>query len=110
MSLCIDRDTDPYQAVEQDKWKPQQTIQQQNRLTISLVFSAKLPLHLTLITVATGVLSSRRGTGWVSASDSVWTPAFFVGQGFERAWALRYITLAGAVCGFLVVLAAFGLR
>jgi len=63
-----------------------------------------------LITVTTGLLSGRRGTRWVAASDSVWTPAFFVGQGFERAWVLRYITLAGAACGFLVVLGVFGVR
>jgi SSS family transporter len=63
-----------------------------------------------LITVTTGVLSARRGTRWIAASHSVWTPAFFVGQGFERAWVLRYITLAGAACGFLVVLGVFGAR
>ena len=63
-----------------------------------------------LITVGAGVLSSRRRTGWVATSDAVWTPAFFVGQGFERAWALRYITLAGAACGFLAVLGVFGVR
>ena len=63
-----------------------------------------------LITVGAGVLSGRRRTGWVATSDAVWTPAFFVGQGFERAWALRYITLAGAACGFLVVLGVFGVR
>jgi hypothetical protein len=63
-----------------------------------------------LITVAAGVLSSWRETGWVAASGSVWTPAFFVGQGFERAWVLRYVTLAGAACGFLVVLGVFGVR
>ena len=63
-----------------------------------------------LITVAAGVLSSWRVTGRVAASDSVWTPAFLVDQGFERAWALRYITLAGAACGFLAVLGVFGVR
>ena len=63
-----------------------------------------------LITVAAGVLSSWRETGRVAASGSVWTPAFFVGQGFERAWVLRYVTLAGAACGFLVVLGVFGVR
>ena len=63
-----------------------------------------------LIAVVIGVLSSQRGTGWVAASDTVWTPAFFVGQGFERTWALRYIMLAGATSGFLLVLAVFGLR
>ena len=63
-----------------------------------------------LIAVVIGVLSRQRGTGRVAASDTVWTPAFFVGQGFERAWVLRYITLAGAACGFLVVLGVFGVR
>ena len=63
-----------------------------------------------LIAVVIGVLSSRRETGWVAASDTVWTPAFFVGQGFQRTWVLGYVTLAGATCGFLLVLAVFGLR
>ena len=63
-----------------------------------------------LIAVVIGVLSSRRGAGWVAAPDTVWTQAFFVGQGFERTWALRYIMLAGATSGFLLVLAVFGLR
>jgi len=63
-----------------------------------------------LITVATGVLSSRRGTDWVAASDSVWTPAFFVGQGFERSWPLGYFTLAGAARGFLLLLGLLSVR
>jgi len=62
------------------------------------------------ITVATGVLSSRRETGWLAASDSAWTPTFFVGQGFERSWLLCYFTLASAAFGFLVVLGVFGVR
>ena len=63
-----------------------------------------------LIAVVIGVLSSRRKTGWVAAPDTVWTPAFFVGQDFERTWVLGYVTLAAATCGFLLVLAVFGLR
>jgi hypothetical protein len=63
-----------------------------------------------LVAVAIGGLSSRRGAGWVAASDTVWTPAFFVSQGFDRTWVLGYLTLAGATCGFLLVLAVFGLR
>ena len=50
MGIRVDRYTNPYQAVEQHQRKAQQTIQQQDRLTISLVFRAQLPLHLTLIT------------------------------------------------------------
>jgi SSS family solute:Na+ symporter len=63
-----------------------------------------------LIAVAIAALSSRRGTERDAASDSVWTRAFFVGQGFERTWVLGYLTLAAATCGFLLVLAVFGLR
>jgi SSS family solute:Na+ symporter len=63
-----------------------------------------------LIAVAIGVLSSRRKAGWVAASDTVWTPAFFVDHGFERSWALGYVTLAGAACGFLLVLGVLGVR
>jgi len=63
-----------------------------------------------LVAVAIGVLSSRPGAGWVAASDAVWTRTFFVGQGFGRSWGLGYITLAGATCLFLLVLAVFGLR
>ena len=63
-----------------------------------------------LIAVSVGVLSSLREAGWVAASDTVWTLAFFVDQGFERSWVLGYFTLAGAACGFLVVLGVFGVR
>ena len=63
-----------------------------------------------LIAVAIGVLSSRREAEWVAVSDTIWTPAFFIGQGFERTWLLGYLTLAGGTCGFLLVLAVFGLR
>ena len=63
-----------------------------------------------LMAVAVGVLSSRGAALGAVASDSVWTPAFFVGQGFDRAWLLAYVTLMVATCGFLLVLAVFGLR
>ena len=63
-----------------------------------------------LIAVVIGVLSSRRGAGWVAAPNTVWTQAFFVGQGFERTWLLGYVMLAGGTCGFLLALAVFGLR
>ena len=46
----------------------------------------------------------------VVPSDTVWTPAFFAGQGFERSWAFGYATLAGAACGFLLWLGVFGVR
>ena len=41
MTFCVDRDTDAYQAVEQDQRKTQQTIQQQDRLTIFFGFLAQ---------------------------------------------------------------------
>ena len=63
-----------------------------------------------LMAVAVGVFSSRGAALGAAASDSVWTPAFFVGQGFDRAWLLAYVTLMVAACGFLVVLGVFGLR
>jgi SSS family solute:Na+ symporter len=63
-----------------------------------------------LVAVVIGVLSSRREAGWGAAFDTVWTPAFFVGQGFERSWAFGYVTLAGAACGFLLVLGVLGVR
>ena len=63
-----------------------------------------------LIAVSVGVLSSLREAGWVAASDTVWTLAFFVDQGFERSWVLGYATLAGAAYGFLVALGVFGVR
>ena len=63
-----------------------------------------------LMAVAVGVLSSRGAATGAAASDSVWTPAFFVGQGFDRTWLLAYVTLMVAACGFLVALGVFGLR
>ena len=63
-----------------------------------------------VIAVAVGSLSSRRGTGWVAATDSVWTLAFFVGQGLERSWVLGYVTLAVAACGFFFAIGVFGVR
>ena len=63
-----------------------------------------------LVAVAIGVLTSWPGARRVAASDAVWTRAFFVGQGVGRSWVLGYVTLATAACGFLLVLAVFGLR
>ena len=60
--------------------------------------------------VAVGVLCSRSGAEWVVISDTVWTRSFFLDLGFERSWARGYVTLAGAACGFLLVLGVFGVR
>ena len=62
-----------------------------------------------LIAVGIGVLSSR-ARPVRAAADAVWTATFFVAQGFERSWIFGYVTLAGAACGFLLVLSVFGVR
>ena len=63
-----------------------------------------------LVAVAVGVLCSRGGAERFAISDTVWTPSFFFGLGVERSWARRYVTLAVAACGFLLVLSVFGVR
>jgi len=63
-----------------------------------------------LIAVVIGVLCSRSGAEWVAVSDTVWTRSFFLDLGFESSWARGYVTLAGAACGFLLVLSVFGVR
>ena len=63
-----------------------------------------------LIAVAIGVFGSRPGAGPVAAADTVWTATFFMSQGFKQSWVLGYVTLAVAVCGFLLVLGVFGVR
>ena len=63
-----------------------------------------------LIALAIGVFGSRPGAGPVAAADTVWTATFFMSQGFKHSWVLRYVTLAVAAFGFLLVLGVFGVR
>ena len=75
-----------------------------------LQYELAVPLAMIFTKIFAIPMLQRLPLVLVVPSDTVWTPSFFTGQGFERSWAFGYATLAGAACGLLLVLGVFGER